>query len=75
MIGTESSEVVYDVVVVGAGAAFEVPVRENTDVLQVAKVGDGFRIDTADETLQARHVIWAAGRSVGRVPQPGHVSR
>ena len=40
---------------------FEVPVRENTDVLQVAKVGDGFRIDTADETLQARHVIWAAG--------------
>ncbi len=40
---------------------FEVPVRENTDVLQVAKDGDGFRIDTADETLQTRHVIWAAG--------------
>lgn len=40
---------------------FEVPVRQNTDVLQVTKVGDGFRIDTADETLQAKHVIWAAG--------------
>ena len=40
---------------------FEVPVRQNTDVMQVAKVGDGFRIDTADETLQAKHVIWAAG--------------
>ena len=40
---------------------FEVPVRQDTDVVQVAKVDDGFRIDTADETLQARHVIWAAG--------------
>jgi len=40
---------------------FEVPVRQNTDVLQVTKVGDSFRIDTADETLQAKHVIWAAG--------------
>lgn len=40
---------------------FEVPVRQNTDVLQVTKVGDGFRVDTADETLQAKHVIWAAG--------------
>ena len=40
---------------------FEVPVRENTDVMRVAKVGDGFRIDTARETLHAKHVIWAAG--------------
>jgi len=40
---------------------FELPVREDTDVMRVAKVGDGFRIDTADETLQAKHVIWAAG--------------
>ena len=40
---------------------FELPVRQNTDVMQVAKVGDVFRIDTAEETLQARHVIWAAG--------------
>ena len=40
---------------------FELPVRQDTDVMQVAKVGDGFRIDTADGTLQAKHVIWAAG--------------
>ena len=40
---------------------FELPVRQNTDVKQIARVGDGFRIDTADETLQAKHVIWAAG--------------
>ena len=40
---------------------FELPVRQNTDVMQIAKVGDGFRIDTADGTLQAKHVIWAAG--------------
>ena len=40
---------------------FELPVREYTDVMQVEKVGDTFRIDTARETLHARHVIWAAG--------------
>ncbi len=40
---------------------FELPVRQDTDVMQIAKVGDGFRIDTADGTLQAKHVIWAAG--------------
>jgi thioredoxin reductase len=40
---------------------FELPVRENTDVLQVAKTDDGFRIATRDETLRAKNVIWAAG--------------
>ena len=40
---------------------FELPVSQDTDVMQIAKVGDRFRIDTADGTLQARHVIWAAG--------------
>ena len=40
---------------------FEVPVRENTDVLRVAQVDDGFRIGTAGECLHAKHVIWAAG--------------
>ncbi|MFG0296771.1 MAG: NAD(P)/FAD-dependent oxidoreductase [Maioricimonas sp. JB045] len=40
---------------------FELPVREHTDVTSIAKVGDTFRIDTAGQTLQARHVIWAAG--------------
>ena len=40
---------------------FGLPVRPNTDVVQVTKVDDVFRIDTPDETLQAKHVIWAAG--------------
>ena len=40
---------------------FEVPVRTNTNVLQVAQEGDGFRIDTDGEALYAKHVIWAAG--------------
>ncbi len=40
---------------------FGIPVRQNTDVVQVAKVNDNFRIDTTDETLQAKNVIWAAG--------------
>ena len=40
---------------------FGIPVRQNTDVVQVAKVDDNFRIDTTDETLQAKNVIWAAG--------------
>jgi len=30
-------------------------------VLRITKVADGFRIDTEKETLQAKHVIWAAG--------------
>ncbi|MEM6470512.1 MAG: NAD(P)/FAD-dependent oxidoreductase [Planctomycetota bacterium] len=45
----------------GVAQFFEVPVRENTDVIRVTKVGDDFRIDTADETIRAAHVIWAAG--------------
>ncbi len=40
---------------------YGLPVRQGTDVMQVAKVGDTFLIETADETLKARHVIWAAG--------------
>ncbi|MDE2932463.1 MAG: NAD(P)-binding domain-containing protein [Chloroflexota bacterium] len=40
---------------------FELPIREYTDVMQVAKVGAAFHIETAGETLQARNVIWAAG--------------
>ncbi len=40
---------------------FELPIRPNTDVTRIAKVGDSFRVDTPDETLRARHVIWAAG--------------
>ena len=40
---------------------FGLPVRQNTDVVKVAKVDDVFRIETTNETLQAKHVIWAAG--------------
>ncbi len=40
---------------------FGLPVRSDTDVVQVTKADDGFRIVTPKETLQAKHVIWAAG--------------
>ena len=40
---------------------FELPIRQNTDVVRVEKVDDVFRLHTPDETLQAKHVIWAAG--------------
>ena len=45
----------------GVAEFFELPIRPNTDVLRVTKVGSSFRIDTPDETLRASHVIWAAG--------------
>jgi len=45
----------------GVAQFFELPVREQTDVLRVTKVGEDFRVDTGDETLRAKHVIWAAG--------------
>lgn len=40
---------------------FELPIREKSHVLRVSSVGDDFRIDTTDETLRCKHVIWAAG--------------
>lgn len=40
---------------------FELPIREQTDVVRVSKVEDEFHVETADATLRARHVIWAAG--------------
>lgn len=40
---------------------FELPICQHTDVMRVTKVGNGFRVHTADETLRAKHVIWAAG--------------
>ena len=40
---------------------FELPVHQDVDVRQVSRVGGGFRIETADESLHAKHVIWAAG--------------
>lgn len=45
----------------GVANFYELPIQEKTDVLRVSKVGDEFRIDTADDTLAAKHVIWAAG--------------
>ena len=43
-------------------AAFrELPIQPNTTVLRVTKVGDVFLIDTEEETIRAKHVIWAAG--------------
>jgi thioredoxin reductase len=45
----------------GVAEFFELPVYEGVDVLCVAKIGDEFRVDTALETLRAKHVIWAAG--------------
>ena len=40
---------------------FKLPVRQDTDVLHVAKVDDDFHVVTPDEILRAKHVIWAAG--------------
>lgn len=52
---------------------FELPVREPTEVLGIAKVGDLFFVDTATETLRAKHVIWAGGefQYPRRSPFPG----
>ena len=40
---------------------FDIPVRERTTALRVSKIGNEFVIDTEEETLRARHVVWAAG--------------
>lgn len=40
---------------------FELPIHERTEVQRVTHVGDDFRVDTTEETLRAKHVIWAAG--------------
>lgn len=45
----------------GVAKFFELPIREKTGVTGITKVDDVFRIDTADDTLRAKHVIWAAG--------------
>ena len=45
----------------GVAKFFEIPVKNDTDVMRVAIVGDDFRIDTSTETIRAKHVIWAAG--------------
>ncbi|MEO1236276.1 MAG: NAD(P)/FAD-dependent oxidoreductase [Planctomycetota bacterium] len=45
----------------GVAKVFGLPVRERTSVLRVSKVDDAFFVDTEDDTLRAKHVIWAAG--------------
>jgi thioredoxin reductase len=40
---------------------YKLPIREYSDVKQITKVDDKFHIEVADETLEANHVIWAAG--------------
>lgn len=40
---------------------FEVSVREETNILDITTTGDEFHLATLDETLRAKHVIWAAG--------------
>lgn len=45
----------------GVAGFFELPVRENTNVNRIVKTNDGFEVETDDETLHAKHVIWAAG--------------
>lgn len=45
----------------GVAKHFELPVRERAEVTRVTKASDGFRVETADGTLRARHIIWAAG--------------
>ena len=39
----------------------ELPVRDGVDVIHVTKHGDLFLLDTVDETLYCKHLIWAAG--------------
>lgn len=45
----------------GVAKFFKLPIRETTSVLRITKHGDDFLIDTAEDTLRARHVIWAGG--------------
>ncbi len=45
----------------GVAEFFELPVREGVDVLRVTRVGGDFRVDTVEETIRSKHVIWAAG--------------
>lgn len=40
---------------------FELPILTGVDVVQVEREGDGFRIETRDQTLRCNQLIWAAG--------------
>lgn len=45
----------------GVAQYFELPISPQTEVERVDTDGDGFRIDTADGPVRAKHVVWAAG--------------
>ena len=45
----------------GIAQFFELPVKENVDVLSIARDEDGFAIQTNSDNLRAKHVVWAAG--------------
>lgn len=51
----------YAAHLMGIAKFFKLPIRERSKVKRIAQVGSEFRIETASETLQAKHVIWAAG--------------
>ena len=40
---------------------FKIPVREQSEVQHVTKEGDKFLVELEQDTLRAKHVIWAAG--------------
>ena len=40
---------------------FELPIRENAEVLQITKEDDVFSVETAEWTISSENVIWAAG--------------
>ena len=40
---------------------FELPIQEDTDITSIAKIDDLFHLETENETLLAKNVIWAAG--------------
>ena len=40
---------------------FELSICEHIDVMRISRRGEEFAVETADATVRARHVIWAAG--------------
>ena len=40
---------------------FELPIRENTDILSINKVDDTFHLEMEDRIVFAKNVIWAGG--------------
>lgn len=45
----------------GVAEFFNLPVQAGVNVLRVTRVAEEFRVDTEDETLLCKHVVWAAG--------------